>query len=64
MPMGGIDSFVQEAMNRPHTTQPGGRGRGEKKKDGKDTKKGGRGNKKDSSNREAKTAALPGARDQ
>ena len=51
-------------MNRPHTTQPGGRGREDKKKDGKDTKKGGRGNKKNSSNREAKTAALPGARDQ
>lgn len=62
MPMGGIESFVQEAMNRPHTTQPGVRGRGDKKKEGKDTKKGGRGNKKDS-NREAKTAALPGARD-
>ena len=42
--MGGLDNFVQEAMLRPHTTQVGFRG-GERKRDSKDTKRGGRRNK-------------------
>lgn len=64
MPMGGINDFIIETMNRPHTTQIESRQRNQKKKNVTDKKKGGRGSKKDSSSkRESQTAATPGSRD-